>query len=75
MAFIETYHLWEEDEIFICPVFHAYNVLTELLANLKGFIPDLQVFAKDAHFSECRENGLCNLGSAVQGKPKSTACF
>lgn len=38
VALIETYHLWEEDEICICPVSHAYNVLTELLANLKGLI-------------------------------------
>lgn len=75
MVLRETYHLWEEDEICSCPMSHAYNVLSELLAHLKGFISDLQVFAKDAHFSERMEKGLCNLGSAVQWKPKSTTCF
>lgn len=51
VALLQTYHLWAEDEIFICLVSHAYNILTELLANLKEFDPDLQDFEKHLCFS------------------------
>lgn len=51
MALINTYHVWTEHKVFICPVSLVPRILTELRLIWKSLLViDRQVFAKDFHF-------------------------